>query len=388
MHVLLRIALIVILLTALPDLYILRRYLRAASPWAKRLYWAPSVILWIGLIALLAPHDFAQDSMMRMSYYVLALVCISVPKVLFTLVSLLLRGLRRITPVVRRIELPIALCVALSSLGFLLYSAIEGVEHFTVRRVTLTSPDLPAAFDGYRLVQFSDFHAGSWNPDGRAVQRGVDSLLAQKGDVILFTGDLVNNLATEVDPFMDILRQLHAPDGVYSVLGNHDYSLYIPWKNEADRLANLESLKQKEADMGWRMLNNDRVILRRGNDSIALAGVENSGNPPFPDEADLPRALQGTEGMYTVLMSHDPTHWRREVLPKSRVQLMLAGHTHDMQIRLFGFSPSRYVYPEHDGLYTEEGRHLFVNIGLGHLLFPMRIGAWPEITVITLRRSE
>jgi hypothetical protein len=130
------------------------------------------------------------------------------------------------------------------------------------------------------------------------------------------------------------------------------------------------------------------VVLRHGGDSIVLAGVENSGNPPFPNVGDLPKALEGVEGVFTVLMSHDPTHWRREVLPGSQVQLMLAGHTHDMQVRLFGFSPSKFIYPEHDGLYSEGDQHLFVNIGVGHLLFPMRIGAWPEITVITLRRER
>ena len=132
---------------------------------------------------------------------------------------------------------------------------------------------------------------------------------------------------------------------------------------------------------------NDHRIIRRGNDSIALIGVENSGKPPFPDRGDLPRAQQGTEGMFKVLLSHDPTHWRRSVLPDTDIQLMLAGHTHDMQVNLFGFSLSRFVYPEHRGLYLQQGRGLYVNIGLGYVLFPMRLGAWPEITVITLRKK-
>ncbi|MDE6181108.1 MAG: metallophosphoesterase, partial [Phocaeicola sp.] len=134
------------------------------------------------------------------------------------------------------------------------------------------------------------------------------------------------------------------------------------------------------------LLNNDHVILYHNNDSIALVGVENSGNPPFPDYANLSKALKGTEGMYKILMSHDPTHWHREVLPKTDVQLMLSGHTHEMQFSMFGFSPARFVYPEHNGLYQEGKQSLFVNIGLGHLMFPMRMGAWPEITVITLHK--
>jgi predicted MPP superfamily phosphohydrolase len=374
----------VILLTLLPDLYITRSYLH--SRLVRRLFWVPSILLWLGLIVLLTTHDFGDAAMARMSLYVLALVCIAVPKVLFMLVSGGLRLGRRFTDRSRCIEAAGGTLVAVAAFGYLVYCAVEGVEHYTVRQVTIASPRVPQGFDGYRIAQFSDFHAGSWSKDGRAVQRGVDSLLAQRADVILFTGDLVNNLASEVDAFMPILSKLQAPDGVYSVLGNHDYSLYIPWTNEADRLANLQSLKDKEAAMGWKMLNNAHVMLRHGGDSIVLAGVENSGNPPFPDEGDLPKALEGVESQFTVLMSHDPTHWRREVLPESQVDLMLAGHTHDMQIRLFGFSPSKFVYPEHDGLYTEGLQHLFVNIGLGHLLFPMRIGAWPEITVITLKR--
>lgn len=138
--------------------------------------------------------------------------------------------------------------------------------------------------------------------------------------------------------------------------------------------------------MGWDVLLNEHRILRRGNDSIALVGVENSGNPPFPDYADLPRALKGTEGLFKVLLSHDPTHWRRSVLPETDIQLMLSGHTHDMQVSVFGFSASQFVYPEHRGMYLEEGRGLYVNVGLGFVLFPFRLGSWPEITVITLRR--
>ena len=140
--------------------------------------------------------------------------------------------------------------------------------------------------------------------------------------------------------------------------------------------------------MGWDLLLNERRILRRGNDSIALAGVENSGNPPFPDKADMPRALKGTEGMFKVLLSHDPTHWRRSVLRDTDIQLMLAGHTHDMQISVFGFSASRFIYPEHRGMYLEGKRGLYVNIGLGFVLFPFRLGSWPEITVITLKKEK
>ena len=152
-----------------------------------------------------------------------------------------------------------------------------------------------------------------------------------------------------------------------------------------DEAANLDSLCAREAAMGWRLLDNSHAIIRRGADSIALLGVQNGGEPPFPDYSDLPEAMKGTEGMFKVLMSHDPTHWKREVLPDTDIELTLSGHTHDMQFSVLGFSPAKYFYPQHKGLYMEEGRALYVNVGLGYLL-PIRLGAWPEITVITLCR--
>ena len=140
----------------------------------------------------------------------------------------------------------------------------------------------------------------------------------------------------------------------------------------------------KEAQMGWQLLNNTHVILHQNNDSIALIGVENSGNPPFPNYSDLKNAMEGTDGMFKILLSHDPSHWRREVLPDTDIQLTLSGHTHAMQTEILGFSPSRFIYPEYSGLYQEGEQYLYVNIGLGYLMFPMRLGAWPEITLFTL----
>mgnify|MGYP000727282157 FL=1 len=188
------------------------------------------------------------------------------------------------------------------------------------------------------LYKYTDIHSGSWTGNSAALQKAVNLINAQHADLVLFTGDLVNNVATELDEFIPILEQIKGKDGVYSVLGNHDYSPYIKWETEEAQEANLNSLKSKQAAMGWKMLNNDHVILHHHGDSIALAGVENSGNPPFPNHGDLQKALKGTEGMYKILMSHDPTHWHREVLPESDVQLMLSGHTHEMQFSLFGFS--------------------------------------------------
>ena len=241
---------------------------------------------------------------------------------------------------------------------------------------------------GYRIVHLSVIRVGSWNGNTQAMEKAVSIINDLQPDLIVFTGDLVNNLASELDNFIPVFSKLKAKDGVYSVLGNHDYSTYIHWENPEDQKEELVRLKQKQAEMGWTMLNNRHVKLYNQNDSIALIGVENSGRPPFPDYAKLSEAMQGTESMFQILLSHDPTHWRREVLPQTDIELMLAGHTHAMQTKIFGFTPAQFIYAENDGLYQEGEQMLYVNIGLGHLLYPMRLGAWPEITLFTLRKSN
>ena len=387
MRMILQLFLFFLALMALPDWYIYRTYIRKCThKWVRRIYWLPTLVLLLGMIAIFGRFEPRPHSMNMMSTFLILFLCICVPKAIFTLASLLLRFIAR--KLHRSFyESWLAGGIALYTFGYLVFGALYGKEHFVVREVTIASADVPQGFEGYRIVQLSDIHAGSWTGNPQGLQKAVDKVNALNPDLIVFTGDLVNNLATELDEFMPILSQLKAKDGVYSVLGNHDYSLYIHWENPADQQANLDSLKAKQAAMGWQMLNNAHVKIHHQQDSIALIGVENSGRPPFPDYGDLQGAMQGTEGMFKVLLSHDPTHWRREVLPDTDIQLMLAGHTHAMQTKLFGFSPSRFVYPEHDGLYKEDGQMLHVNIGLGYLMFPMRLGAWPEITLITLQKE-
>lgn len=244
----------------------------------------------------------------------------------------------------------------------------------------------PQAFDGYRIVQLSDLHIGSWQGNTPAIRKLVDLVNAQQPDLIVFTGDLVNHRAVELNDFQEILAGLKAGDGVYSILGNHDYGPYFHWKSKQDQDNNLIELKQRQAAMGWKLLNNEHTFLIQGNDSIALIGVENQGEPPFSQHGDLPKAKAGIEGMFKLLLSHNPTHWRREVLPESDIDLMLAGHTHAMQLQLGNYSPSVYIYPEWGGMYLEGTRGLYVNVGIGYVGLPFRFGAWPEITVLTLRR--
>lgn len=382
--ILLRVTLAFLILILIPDWYIHNVYLKGLEKWKKYLYWVPSSLLLILLGIFIAAHEALHD---YFGIYLIIVLCIAIPKTFFMLFSLVLRGIRKLF----RCKIPhgwIALFPSIGILGYILYGAIYGKENFKINEVTFCSPTLPQAFDGYRILQISDIHSGSWKGNEEGLQRAVNLCNSLHPDLAVFTGDLVNSRADELTGFMPILSQLTARDGVYSILGNHDYGTYVTWNDEKERLANLDSLISREKQMGWQMLLNEHRMIRRGNDSIVLAGVENSGKPPFPDRGDLDKALQGTDGLFKLLLSHDPTHWRRKVLPDTDVQLMLAGHTHDMQISLFGFSVSQFIYPEHRGMYLENGRGLYVNIGLGYVLFPMRLGAWPEITILTLKKSN
>lgn len=364
-----------IVLMALPDWYIYRHYIRHwKNKWMRLSYWIPSVSLLIAMGYIFG--GFApESSLSTLGVFLVVFLCINVPKALFSILM----------PLVKKTA--IGLGIALLTMAYLIFGATEGKQYFQVKKTTIESKDVPQAFDGYRIVQLSDMHVGSWNGNTQAMEKAVSIINDLQPDLIVFTGDLVNNLASELDNFIPVFSKLKAKDGVYSVLGNHDYSTYIHWENPEDQKEELVRLKQKQAEMGWTMLNNQHVKLYNQNDSIALIGVENSGRPPFPDYAKLSEAMQGTEDMFQILLSHDPTHWRREVLPQTDIELMLAGHTHAMQTKIFGFTPAQFIYAENDGLYQEGEQMLYVNIGLGHLLYPMRLGAWPEITLLTLKKK-
>lgn len=382
--ILLRVAIFFLLMLLLPDWYIHRVYIRyKKNKLYSRLLWWPTIGLLLLLVIFIALHDSLHD---YFGIYLIVTLCFCIPKLTFVLFSLILRGINKISG----LKIPhatISTLPALAMLGYILFGAIKGKENFKVREVTFTSAKLPEEFDGYRVMQLSDIHSGSWKGNPKALKKAIDLCNRQNADLALFTGDLVNSRSDELLEFTEIFSELKTKDGVYSVLGNHDYGTYVKWNSEADRIANIDSLIARENRMGWRMLNNNHTIIRRGNDSIAVIGVENSGRPPFPDYARLKEASADTEGMFQILMSHDPTHWRRQVLPESDIELTLSGHTHDMQITFFGLSVSSFIYPEHNGMYMEGERGLYVNIGLGHVLFPMRLGAWPEITVITLKKK-
>ena len=376
-------------------------------------YWLASAAVIVCLVIFL--HNFAQRAPTNPRYvYVLfgVVLLFLLPKLIFSLFLLaedLLRLVKASVVVLsqsgdgnappftvedrRRVVSQVGLAVASVPFVATLYGILRGKEDYRVHRVTLTSADLPPSFDGFTITQISDIHSGTFNSH-EWVQRGVDLTQAQQSDLIVFTGDLVNFSAGEIEPWIDVFKTLNAPHGVYSTLGNHDYGEYVDWASSAEEAQNLERLKTHHQRMGYRLLLNESVKIVRDDEHIALIGVENWGLPPFPQKGDLDRAAIGTEASpFRVLLSHDPSHWDAKVrafpLP---IHLTLSGHTHGMQFGVevpgWKWSPVQYRYPRWADLYEEGGKYLYVNRGFGCLGYAGRVGIWPEVTVITLRRPE
>jgi predicted MPP superfamily phosphohydrolase len=277
--------------------------------------------------------------------------------------------------------------------GGLFASLVYGFTNkyrYQVKKVKLNFANLPGAFKGMKVVQLSDIHCGSFT-DKEAVIKGVNLVMKQKPDLILFTGDLVNNIADEMVEYMDVFDKLDAPLGVYSVLGNHDYGDYSSWDTEDAKIENLTRLKQIHGTLGWRLLMNEHVVLEKGEEKIALIGVENwSAKARFPKHGDLEKAYAGTKDFpFKILMSHDPSHWDAQVIKfYPDIDLMLAGHTHGMQFGIevpgFRWSPVQYVYKQWAGLYQQGNQKLYVNRGFGFIGYPGRVGILPEITLFEI----
>ena len=287
----------------------------------------------------------------------------------------------------------IALGLAAIPFASVLYGMYKGKYNFKVLKYTLNFEDLPDAFDGFRLTQISDVHSGSFD-NIEKVSYAIDLINEQKSDVILFTGDMVNNKAEEMLPYVDIFKKLNAKHGMYSVLGNHDYGDYVRWNSEADKVQNLEDLKALQRNIGFDLLLNENRFIEKDGERIAIIGVENWGKGGFKKAGDLKKAAsQVDKDDFKILMSHDPSHWDAEVVKDDyHYHLTLSGHTHGLQMGIeipgwIKWSPSKYVYKQWAGLYEEFGRYINVNRGFGYHAFPGRVGIWPEITVIELKKA-
>lgn len=265
------------------------------------------------------------------------------------------------------------------------YGSLIERNCFRIKEITIKTTDLPENFDGYRIVHISDIHARSFNGREKHLQRAMDKINELKPDMVAFTGDLITMTPDELENHIHALGSLKARDGIFSVLGNHDYSMYSDAGPEA-RQKHMETLISAEEALGWNLLMDENRIIRRGADSIALIGVQNtSPSRHFPSKGNLTRASKGTEGMFRILLSHDPMHWEAEILGQN-YPLTLSGHTHAMQFSFLGWSPSSLMFKQFRGLYTRGDQSLHVNPGLGETIFPARIGVRPEITLLTLTR--
>lgn len=290
----------------------------------------------------------------------------------------------------------------LSQMGFLvaavpftafIYGMVKGAYDYRVKRITLKFPNLPAAFDGYKMLQISDLHTGSFHSK-EPLQEAVRLINKQEADLVFFTGDLVNNVETELHNHLDTLKEITAKNGVFSVLGNHDYGDYVNWSSPEAKRTNLSKLIDSHGKMGWQILMNEHRKIEKDGEHIAVLGVENWGNRVgFPKYGDLGKAYAGTEqSPFKVLLSHDPSHWDGEINQKyDDIDLTLSGHTHGMQFGVnvpgLKWSPVQYVYKQWAGLYQKGKQYLYVNTGLGFIGYPGRVGFLPEITVFELKKA-
>ncbi|MBS1643982.1 MAG: metallophosphoesterase [Bacteroidetes bacterium] len=352
--------------------------------YVRNIYIAFSLGLTVGKVLVLAV--MLVDDLRRLVLYVINLFFTGGTKTAAIVEAPAANGISRSVFLSR-----LALLIGGTALGGFLYG-ITNRYNYHVKRVKLVLDKLPAGFKGLKIVQISDIHSGSFD-NHEAVANGVRKIMAEQPDLILFTGDLVNNRAEEMEPYKALFASLKAPLGVYSTLGNHDYGDYVEWPSEQAKQDNLEKLKAIHAAMGWRLLMNEHVLLSKGSEKIALIGIVNwSAKPQFPMHGDLAKAYTGLEqepDLVKILLSHDPSHWDAQVVPDfPEIDLMLAGHTHGMQFGIeipgFKWSPVEYVYKKWAGLYQTGSQYLYVNRGYGFLGYPGRLGILPEITVLEL----
>ena len=294
----------------------------------------------------------------------------------------------------RKLISQIAIGLAAIPFASLLYGMFRGKYNFKVLSYKLEYDDLPEAFEGFKIAQISDIHSGSFdNP--KKLQYGVDLVNGQDADVVFFTGDLVNNRAEEILPWIQTFKKINAKHGVYSILGNHDYGDYSPWESPEAKKKNMEDLKKAQKKMGWDLLLNESRFIEKQGQRIAILGVENWGSGGFKKAGDLNKALSNVAAEdFKILMSHDPSHWEAEVIPHPfNIHLTLSGHTHGLQfgIEIAGWvkwSPIKWRYKQWAGIYEKLNQRLNVNRGFGYLAYPGRVGIWPEVTVITLNRAK
>ena len=388
-----------LLLVILPFLFIDLRFFRRKKAWWKRVLWWIICAAMVGYTVYLAmERDFipGNDRILILYGYLFLLGLVIIPMWTFSICSLLGKACSWIVRKCKKHPKAkphnygnLMGTLSVPAVWFVLFwGTFVGFNKLEVNHQTYVSEKVPEAFDGYRIVLFSDAHVGSYQKHNSwLLQRAVDSINAQKPDIILFVGDLQNIQPTELYPHIDVLEKLKAKDGVYSVLGNHDYAEYVG-VDEAMKVANCRETVSLERQMGWNVLLNEHGTIEHGKDHMILAGMENDGDGKrFPQKGDVEKTLENvTSDDFILMMEHDPSAWRRKIVTDGRAQLTLSGHTHKMQFSIFGWCPLSLTGKEYNGWYKEGDQQLFVTAGLGGLI-PFRFGATGEIVVLTLKRE-
>jgi len=381
---------IALFLLLVPDIYISVVFLRNAPVFWRVLFFLPTLL---GLLSMLAMFYKGFSSVFG-TVFLVVLLCFALPKLAFTAFSLMAKLLGIWSPKAFSVTNHIGVVVSFLISLIALYGLTFGWKRLDTMHVDLYFDDLPEAFDGYRIAHLSDLHVGSYGTGTAFLEKVVQRTNEEHPDVVLFTGDIVNVDPSELQPFTSVLSRFTASDGVISVLGNHDYCLYgdpSRWSHVREGALKVVDI---ERSMGWTVLMNDHCLLSRGGETIAVAGVENTGKPPFPQIGNLRKAVMGItdydtvrcdSALFTILLTHDPSHWQMEVLPKTHIPLTLCGHTHAAQFRLGNWSPSSWMYEEWGGAYQSDGQWLYISTGVGGTL-PFRFGAWPQVVILTLHR--
>lgn len=382
-----RIVILLVLVLLLPQLYFDRRKLRRRKMWQRLLRWLPTVAMMVLTVALAMERDFVPHEMTVMNIYLMLLGLIFAPKAIYVLCSLAGRFVRKIRHSRYNWGNLVGFFLAFFIVFVVLYGSFVGVRRLNVNRLEIALKDLPEAFDGYRIVLFSDAHVGSFTGWRQSLlQRDIDSINAQQADAIFFVGDLQNQRPEELYPVQEMLRSLRATDGVFSVLGNHDYSDYID-DDPAIKIANEREMVSRQRQFGWKLLLNEHLTLDKQGARLVVAGVENDQTrKQMKKRNDLAKALEGVrDDDCIILLQHDPGAWQQTEWIQPQVSLTLSGHTHGGQVSLFGLRATQLSKNYDYGLYREGERQLYVTCGIGGLV-PFRFGVTPEIAVITLKR--
>lgn len=385
----LRILPLLLLTCLLPDIYIYYWHLRKPSipRWAKVTFWGPTALLLFFAVWLTYTESLTPENMDAIILYLSAYMLLALPKTTYMLVSFIGKLIGLVFHPYRKANTPVSFTAGFAVFCMMICGLSFGPTLLKVKESTFQSETLPKEFDGYKIVQVSDLHLTSMKTHPEFVSELVRTINAQQADAICFTGDLVSTDVAELYPFVNELSKLKAKDGVFSILGNHDYMTYAKYMTPLEKSQKFHEMLKLQKKMGWNLLQNEHSVIHRGQDSIVILGVENDGKPPFPERGDLNKAQEGLNlnvPLFKLLLSHDPSHWKRKVLPTTDIQLTLSGHTHGMQFMIGNWSPAQYLYPEWKGMYQENSRGLYVSLGVGGALIPFRFGAWPEINVITL----